>query len=567
MASRSAFVMIGVFSFFINLLMLTAPLYMLQVYDRVLASRSSSTLVALTVIAGGMLLIMGVLELIRSRILVRIGSKLDAQLNDRIFSAIFAQSVQDPRGQRGQALRDLDALRQFLTGTGPFALFDAPWVPIYLLVVFLFHPVLGFVALTGSVLLFSIALLNEILTRRPLQQANREVAAAHAFADTSLRNAEALEAMGMLTGILGRWQGQHQKGLALQVVASDRAGALTAASKAIRMFMQVAILGVGAALAIEQIITPGTMIAASIIMGRALAPVEQAIGNWRSFIAARSSYQRLSNLLQENPAETIRTKLPAPRGVVSVERVVAVPPGSKEPVLKDISFQLSAGDSLAVIGPSAAGKSTLARLLVGVWRPASGAVRLDGAELHTWLKEDLGPHIGYLPQDVELFEGTAAENIARFEEDPDPEQIVLAAKRAGVHDMILRFKEGYDTQIGIGGSVLSGGQRQRIGLARAIYGEPALVVLDEPNSNLDAAGDQALTGAIVDLKQRGKTVVVMAHRPSAIAGVDKILMLGDGRVQAFGPKEEVLARVAQATRAAPASNVAPIRPQQFPQPE
>jgi len=542
-ASRAAFTMTGVFSFFINLLMLTAPLYMLQIYDRVLTSRSESTLVALTVLAGALLLVMGLLELIRSRVLVRIGTKLDAGLGSRVFMASFQRSLRGFRGQRSQSLRDLDNMRQFLSGPGPFALFDAPWVPLYLAVVFLFHPVLGLIALAGAAVLFVMALLNEILTRRPLTQANAEIAGAYGFAEASLRNAEVIESMGMLDGIRRRWAGSHRKGLALQCRASDRAGTLTAVSKATRMFLQVAILGAGAALAIQQIITPGVMIAASIIMGRALAPVEQAIGQWRQFVAARGSYRRLDELLRENPVSPDTLKLPRPQGHLAVEQAVAVPPGARKPVLRGVSLKLAPGEALGVIGPSASGKSTLARLLVGVWSPYAGTVRLDGAELHGWDPEDLGPYIGYLPQDVELFSGTVAENIARFAEEPNSEMVVQAAQRAGVHEMILLLPDGYDTQIGENGSVLSGGQRQRIGLARAVYGTPALVVLDEPNSNLDAAGDQALAQAILDLKSNQVTVVVMAHRPSAISAVDKLLMLRDGVVEAFGPKEEVIAKV------------------------
>lgn len=550
-ASRGAFAMTGVFSFFINLLMLTAPLYMLQVYDRVLTSRSESTLVALTVLAGTMLLVMGMLELVRSRILVRVGTGLDKRLGARVFLAIFERSLRGAKGQRSQALRDLDGLRQFLTGPGPFALFDAPWVPLYLGVVFLFHPILGLIATGGAVILFIIALLNELLTRRPLTLANAEATAAYGFAETSLRNAEVLDSMGMLDGIRKRWMAAHQKGLALQCTASDRAGTLTASSKAVRMFLQVAILGAGAALAIQQIITPGAMIAASIVMGRALAPVEQAIGHWRQFIGARQSYSRLDGLLREAPEAAEPLKLPRPEGHLSVERVVAVPPGAAKPALKGISFSLAPGEALGVIGPSAAGKSTLARLLVGVWPPYSGYVRLDNAELHGWSREDLGPHIGYLPQDIELFPGTVAENIGRFADEPDADKVVEAARRAGVHEMILHLADGYDTQIGENGSFLSGGQRQRIGLARAVYGSPALVVLDEPNSNLDAAGDQALTEAIRGLRNQNATVVVMAHRPSAIAAVDKLLMLRDGAIEAFGPKEEVIAQV---TKGVPATS-------------
>ncbi len=545
--SRGSFVATGVFSLIINLLMLTAPLYMLQIYDRVLASRSESTLIALTVLAGGMLLIMGMLDLVRSRVLVRIGTRLGLSLNPSVFSATFERSLRGEQGGRSQPLRDLDNLRQFLTGPGPFALFDAPWVPFYLGLVFLFHPVLGFIALGGALLLFVLAVLNELLTRRLLNEANTAVTSAYGFAETTLRNAEALEAMGMLSGIFSRWNARHRRGLALQGQASDRAGTLTASSKAVRMFLQVAILGAGASLAIQQIITPGVMIAASIIMGRALAPVEQAIGQWRHFIAARSSFRRLKELLNDAPGNPPRTALPPPKGRLAIENVIVVPPGAQRPVLKGISFQLEPGDALGVIGPSAAGKTSLARLLVGVWQPYAGSVRLDGAELDRWQREDLGPHIGYLPQDVELFTGTIAENISRFAEEVDPEKVVRAAQRAGVHEMILKLPQAYDTQINEDGSILSGGLQQRVGLARAIYGEPALVVLDEPNSNLDSAGDQSLTEAILDLRKRLATVVVMAHRPSAIAAVDKLLMLRDGKIEAFGPKQEVLAKVTRGT--------------------
>ncbi len=541
--------MTGFFSFFINMLMLTAPLYMLQIYDRVLTSRSDATLIAITVLAGSLLVIMGVLDLVRSRVLVRVGNRIDQQLNARVFAAVFARMVRGVRSERSLALRDLDSVRQFLTGPGPFAFFDAPWVPFYIGVVYLFHPILGFIALGGAVFLFMLALLSEVLTRNPLQTAGAEVASAYAFADASLRNAEPLEAMGMLEGLRRRWASQHGRGLALQARASDRAGMLTATSKVARMFLQVAILGAGAALAIRQEITPGVMIAASILMGRALAPVEQAIGSWRQFVGARTSYRRLRNLLDDSPVSQQRLQLPAATGRIELENVVAAPPGAKKPVLKGISFTLMPGEALGVIGPSAVGKSTLARVLVGVWPTNAGAVRLDGAEIQHWDREALGPQIGYLPQDVELFGGSVTENISRLYPDPPDEAVVAAAQLAGVHEMVLGFPDGYETQIGDDGGFLSGGQRQRVGLARALYGPPALVVLDEPNSNLDNAGDQALMKAILALKQCGTTVIVMAHRPSAIAAVDKILMLNDGRVAAFGPKDEVLSKVTQLTPA------------------
>lgn len=556
-ASRGRFAMTGVFSFFINLLMLTAPLYMLQVYDRVLTSRSHSTLIALTVLAGGLLIVMGFLEFIRSRVLVRTGTQIDRWLNARVFTAVFQKGLSHPSGQRDQPLRDLDAFRQFLTGPGPFALFDAPWVPLYLIVVFLFHPMLGWIALFGAVLLFAFAILNEVLTRKPLQRANLEVGAANAFAVASLRNADALAAMGMLPGILRRWARRHGEGLGLQGLASDRAGSITACTKAIRMFLQVAILGVGAALAIDQIITPGVMIAASIIMGRALAPVEQAIGHWRGFVGARAAYHRLNTLLEDHPADRETMQLPAPTGKLRIDHLTAAPPGALKPVLRDISFELDPGEALGVIGPSASGKSTLARVLVGVWPPEAGTVRLDGAQVHDWRHEDLGGFVGYLPQDVELFDGTVVENIGRFGDEVDPEAVVGAARQADVHDMILSLPNGYETPVGEYGNALSGGQRQRVGLARALYGDPVLVVLDEPNANLDAAGDEALTQAILGLKGRGATVVVMAHRPSAIAAVDKLMFLSEGRMMAFGPKDEVLAKT---THQPPPGRPSPVTP-------
>jgi len=556
-ALRTSFAMTAVFSFFGSLVTLTVPLYMLQIYDRVLGSRSESTLVGLTLIAVAMLLVMGALDLIRSRVLVRIGAILDARLSQRVFSAVFSQTLAGPGASRVHFLRDFDSVRQFLTGSGPFALFDAPWVPVYLLVIFLFHPLLGGVATAGAVVLFALALLNEASTRPPLQQANAEAAGAAAFAETSFRNAEVLEALGMLEAIRSRWLARHRRGLALQTLASDRAGNYAAASKAARLLLQIAVLGVGAGLAIDQAITTGTIVAASILAGRALAPVEQAIANWRGFVAARFAYQRVSALLRENPPRESRMALPIPKGRLSVEGLVAVPPGARKPVLHGISFSLEPGEALGVIGPTAAGKSTLARHLIGVWRPAAGSVRLDGASLQDWRREDLGPRIGYLPQDVELFEGSVKDNIARFEAQPDAERVVDAACRAGVHEMILGLSKGYDTPVGVGGGILSAGQRQRIALARALYGDPALVVLDEPNSNLDVDGDRALTAAILGLKQRGATVVVVAHRPSAIAGVDKLLLLRDGTMAAFGPRQEVLSGPARVGNSLPGPSVLP----------
>ncbi|WP_413207917.1 type I secretion system permease/ATPase [Rhodospirillum sp. A1_3_36] len=555
MSFRAAFLTTGAFSLVINLLMLTGPLFMLQIYDRVLTSRSLETLVALLILAATLMAFMAVLDVVRSRVFVRVASGLDRAIGGAVFDAVFRSCLVLPNARRGAALRDVDSLRQYLTGPGPFTFFDAPWLPIYLIIVFLFHPLMGMVALVGSLLLFALALASEWRTRGPLVEANRTGAAATAFADTSLRNAEVLEAMGMAEEVRARWADRRRVALAGQAEASDRSATLTSASKVLRLFLQAAIQAMGAYLAIKQEITPGVMVAASIMMGRALAPVEQAIGQWRGFVAARQSHGRLNALLKGFPDRPPSMPLPEPEGRITLEAVSAAPPGVKVPVLRDVSFSLAPGEALGVIGPSASGKSTLARVLVGVWHPLAGTVRLDGADLHKWNRVDLGPHIGYLPQDVELFDGTVAENIARLTREPNPEAVVVAARRAGVHEMILGLSEGYDTVIGDGGKVLSGGQRQRVALARALFGDPKLVVLDEPNASLDAAGDAALAAAILDLRRRKRTCVVMAHRPAAIAAVDKLLVLAEGRVQAFGPKEEVLAKVAERT---PASS-APIR--------
>ncbi|MBW7850048.1 MAG: type I secretion system permease/ATPase [Rhodospirillales bacterium] len=545
-ACRKGFNATVLFSLFANLLLFVSPLYMLQVYDRVLTSRSEATLVMLTVIAGGLLAVLAALELVRSRVLVRTGARIDRHLGARVFGAVFQRSLSSPGGAHGQPLRDLDTLREFASGAGVQVLCDAPWAPLFIAVAFILHPLLGLVSLAGAVIIFGLALINEFSTRRLLREAMGESIAAGAFAETSLRNAEVLSAMGMMPGMARRWMERHERAMARQQLAADRSGTLMALSKFVRLFLQSLVLGAGAWLAIRQEITPGAIIAASIIMGRALAPVELAVGQWKNFIAARGAYKRLSDLLAAVPAPAAAMPLPRPEGRLEVERAVVVPPGGRTPVLKGVSFALQPGEVLGIVGPSAAGKSTLARLLVGVWPAASGAVRLDGADVHAWRSDDLGPHIGYLPQDVELFDGTVADNIARFL-DYDPGGVVLAARKAGVHDVILHLPDGYDTRIGEGGRVLSGGQRQRVGLARAIYGDPSLVVLDEPNSNLDTAGEQALVEALGALRERKTTTVVITHRLNILGCVDKILVLRDGVAEFFGPRDEVMARLARPT--------------------
>jgi ATP-binding cassette subfamily C exporter for protease/lipase len=561
LAFKRIFVTVGVFSAVSNLLMLVPSLYMLQVYDRVLGSRNEITLLMLTLLMLGAYLFMGALELIRSFVLIRVGARFDMVLNKRIYSAAFQQNLRQAGGNAGQSLQDLTSLRQFLTGSALFAFFDAPWFPIYLGVIFFFEPSLGFFALGGTAVLVILAFVNERSTHKPLAEANSMAIAANNLATNNLRNAEVIESMGMLPNLMGRWYKMHAKFLGLQADASEKAGKIGAATKFVQTSLQSLVLGFGALLVLENKITPGMMIAASILLGRTLQPVQQVISVWKSFSSTRSAYERLVSLLEANPAREAGMALPKPLGALSVEAVTAAPPGVRNAVLKSVSFAIAPGDVLAVIGPSGSGKSTLARLLVGVWPSMIGKVRLDGADIYQWNKSELGPNIGYLPQDIELFSGTVSENIGRFGE-VDPELVVQAAKRAGVHDMILHLPEGYDTVLGDGGAGLSGGQKQRLGLARAMYGDPSLIVLDEPNSNLDDLGEQALVTAVRDLRARGKTIVLITHRTSAIGVTNKLLLLRDGAVEAFGPTDKVLAALQEANQkiaqrqAAPAEAVA-----------
>jgi len=545
-ACKSAFIATALFSFSINMLLFISPLYMLQIYDRVLPSRSEMTLLMLSMLVAFVLLTVGALEWIRTQVLVRAGVRIDGMLNRRIFSAVFHVSAGGSAGGTADRLRDFDSVREFFTGAGFLAFLDAPWAPIFIGVCFIMHPWLGVLALVGSIILLCLAIANELLTRKILGEAGRESMFANNFVESSLRSSEAVHAMGMMPGITERWLEKRGRTLLLQAAASDRAGLLVSTTKFIRMLLQSAIFGLGAYLAIQHAITPGAMIAASIIMGRALAPVEVAVGQWRQFINARVAYDRLKKLLEAVPDKVEPMRLPKPLGALEADRVLATPPGSRTLVLKGVNFALQAGESLGIIGPSAAGKSTLARVLVGFWPIASGKVRIDGSDLQNWSREQLGPQIGYLPQDVALFDGTVAENIARF--GPiDPQAVVGAAQRAGVHDIILRLPDGYETRIGAGGSALSGGQRQRIGLARALYGDPALVILDEPNSNLDTSGEQALLEALAYLRERNATVIVITHRMNVLAAVTKVLVLKDGLVEAIGPRDQVLASVTRPT--------------------
>ena len=541
---KKTFFTVGVFSAITNLLMLVPSIYMLQVYDRVLASANEVTLGMLTLMMLGAYALLSALELIRSFVLVRVGAAFDMELNKRIYSASFEQNLKRAGGNAGQALSDLTTIRQFLTGNGVFAFFDAPWFPVYLIVIFFFEPALGWFALGGTALLVLLAYVNERVSKKPLMEANSMAIAANTHATNNLRNAEVIESMGMLPNLMANWFKLHGKFLHLQAEASEKAGIVSALTKFVQISLQSLVLGYGALLVIEGKMTAGMMIAASILVGRALAPVQQLIGVWKTFSSTRSAYERLVALLEANPKRAIGMSLPKPQGSLAVEGVSAAPPGSTIAVLKGLNFSIGAGEVLGVIGPSGSGKSTLARLLVGVWPAQVGKVRLDGADIYQWNKAELGPHIGYVPQDIELFAGTVSENIARFG-DIDSEQVVIAAQRAGVHEMILHMPQGYDTPLGDGGAGLSGGQRQRLGLARAMYGDPSILVLDEPNSNLDDVGEAALVNAIQDLRRRGKTIVLITHRTSVIGITNKLLLLREGVGEMFGPTDQVLAALQQ----------------------
>ncbi|CAI8887853.1 type I secretion system permease/ATPase [Pseudomonas serboccidentalis] len=541
---RRTFYSLAGFSGVINVLMLAPAIYMLQVYDRALVSSNLTTLLMLTILMMGLYTLLAMLEVVRTRVMIRVGNRLDMALNRRVFSAAFERNLQRAGGNPAQALQDLAQVRQFLTGNGLFAFFDAPWTPIYLFVAYLIHPLLGIVTLCGSLILVALTWFTEVATKKPLGEANIAAQVSGTFANNNLRNAEVIEAMGMLPAITGRWFGSHLRILEMQTLASDRAAYINGLGRFVRITLQSLILGTGALLAIEGSITPGMMIACSILSGRALAPVEQLIGAWKQLLTSRRAWSRLKNLLQEFPPRADAMKLQRPLGMISVEHLHAGAPGMTQAILHGPNFSLSPGESLGIIGPSASGKSTLARLLVGIWPSLSGKVRLDGVDVYLWNKQELGPWLGYLPQDVELFEGTIADNIARFG-DVDSDAVIVAAKRAGVHDMILRFARGYDTTLDVDGNPLSGGQRQRIGLARALYGEPSVIVLDEPNANLDDAGEKALIEVLEDLKQRHCTTVLISHRPSILGTVDKVLMLREGSTQLFGPREEVFAALRQ----------------------
>ncbi len=539
---RGGFFAVAIFSLFINLLMLATPLYMLQLFDRVLGSRSTDTLMVLTVIAVLALLTMAGLMVVRGRILVWIGTWIDQRISGSVLAAGIEGSL-NGREPSVQGLRDVSTIRSFLTGSGVFPLMDAPWTPVFILIVFMLHPMLGWISVVGAGILFALALFNELATRKMLARSSASLIHSLQQAESAVNNADAIRAMGMAPNLIRRWQRQNAETTALQARASNRSGAITSASKFFRLILQIAMLGIGAWLVLQGEITPGVMIAGSILMARALAPVEQAIGTWRSAIAARDAYKRVKQILAAMPAASASMPLPAPSGNVSVEGLAYVHSGASDPVLRGISFELKAGEAMGLIGPSASGKTTLARLLVGNLTPRAGHARLDGMNVAQWDSEDRGQYIGYLPQDVELFSGTVRENIARMG-DGDSEDIIAAARLAGVHDLIMRLAKGYETEIGKGGAALSGGERQRIALARALYGNSKLIVLDEPNASLDSEGEAALVDALQTLSENKVTIVVIAHRPSILRNMDKVLVLRDGAMSAFGPRDEILPAVA-----------------------
>ena len=542
---RGSFLITAFFSLFVNLLMLVPAIYMLAVYDRVLMSGSESTLLMLSLITIFLFLVLGGLEWIRTRILVATSARLDEHLGERVFDAIFAQSLTSSGAvSTAQPLNDLVQLRQFLTGPALLAFFDVPWMPIYVGLMFLFHWSFGAVAVLSMLLLVGLAIWNELATRTDLAEANRESLEATQFAQRNLRNAEVIEAMGMLPRLRTRWQTKQFQVLSRQTQASTKAGLINAFSRTYRLTIQSLVLGLGAYLAIQKQISPGLVISGSILLGRALAPLDQIIAGWRGFLGAREAYQRLDTLLHTIPARASRMSLPPLRGQVKLEDLVIAVPGRNAPILNGITLTIEPGTTVALIGPSAAGKSTVARAILGLYPPARGRVCLDGADVHNWDRTQLGKFVGYLPQDVELLDGTVAENIARFG-DIDADRVVEAARLAGIHEMILTLPQAYDTPLIGGGVALSAGQQQRIGIARAIYGRPRVVVLDEPNANLDMAGEAALMTTLMQLQQGGCTVVLVTHRTNVLQAVQKIAMIVGGKLALYGPREEVLATIAQ----------------------
>lgn len=540
-----ALVWLLLFSLGINLLILASPIYMMQVFDRVLSSGRLETLIYLTVIAGIAVFVMGIVETARGRFLIRVGDWLDHRLSGHVIASALTARLAGHAGS-AQPLRDLATLRSTMASPSVNAVIDTPWVPAFIVIIWLMHPLLGLIALGAAIVLFAVALVNEWVSRNALRRAGQFSIAATQSVESALRNAEVVQALGMLPALLGRYRDTNAKALTAQRQAGDRGAAMVGLSKSLRLFVQIVILGSGAWLVLQGQLTSGGMIAASILLGRALAPVEQSIGAWRQLVGARDAWQRLTRLLAEVPPQAKGMSLPVPQGELACQQMTFVPAGNENPILRDITFDLAAGEVLGIIGPTAAGKSSLCKVVTGAWKPTRGHARLDGADISSWHADELGAHLGYLPQDVELFAGTVSENIARLAQEPDAAAVVAAAKTAGVHDIILSLPKGYDTEVGEAGSFLSGGERQRVGLARAFYGRPKLIVLDEPNASLDSAGEEALVEAILAAKEWESTVLLVTHQPSILLSVDKLMVLQEGRIQAFGPRDEILNKLRQA---------------------
>ncbi len=544
--SRGLYWAVGIFSFFVNLLMLTGPLYMLNVYDRVLGSRSFETLIALSVLVTFLYGLMAVLDFVRGRIMARVGARFQARLDQRVFAAVLAATTMSraPR-EAATGLRDLESVQRMITSPALLGVFDMPFMPLFFFGIFLFHPVLGWVSLAGAAILVAIGLLNQVMTRKPLTLANSANHASEVLGLQIRTESEMVHSLGMRGAAFGRWLTARDASLEATIGASDTAGSFTAVTKAFRLFLQSAMLGLGAYLVLQGSMSGGSMIAGSILLGRALSPVETTIAQWAVFQRGREAWQNLSILLGEIQPEEPRTALPKPRAIVEAQSVTVVPPGDTQASLRMVSFRVEPGQAVGVIGTSGAGKSTLARTLTGVWKPAGGKIRLDGAALDQYDPDVLGTHIGYLPQRVQLFDGTIKDNIARMSMAPDDAAVVRAAQKAAAHEMILKLPDGYDTRVTANGGRLSGGQIQRIGLARAMYGDPVVLVLDEPNSNLDNEGSIALNHAIKTMKAEGCCVFIMAHRPAAIQECDMLLVIEAGARKAFGPKDEVLKEMVQ----------------------
>ena len=543
--SRALYWFVAVFGFFANLLMLTGPLYMLQVYDRVLSSRSVETLIALSALVAFLYGIMGLMDYARGRVMARVGARFQAKLDRRVFEAVIRKSAIQPDQNTATGLRDLEAVQRLMSSPVLLAMFDLPWTPFFLAAIWMFHPWLGMLALAGGMMLIAVTLLNQVTTRHPQARANVATVSSEKMSEQLSVESETVQALGMRDAAFSRWQKARDEALEAQIQTADRGGSFATLSKTFRLFLQSAMLGLGAYLVLLGEMTPGAMIAGSILLGRALAPIEQTIGQWQAVQRAHKGWQNLTELLADVPPEVPRTELPRPEALLQVQQLTIFPPGETQPALRAISFVLQPGLAVGVIGPSGSGKSTLARALTGLWKPGSGKIRLGGVSLDNFAPDVLGQHVGYLPQRVTLFDGTIAENIARLAETPDAKSVVTAAQKADAHQMILKLPNGYDTQVTAGGGRLSGGQVQRIGLARAMYGDPVLLVLDEPNSNLDNEGSEAVNRAIKGFKSEGKSVLIMAHRPAAIQECDMLLVLDMGQARAYGPRDEVLRKVVQ----------------------